>query len=142
MKMILDEIKRANMTALKNKDQNARAVYSVVMTKAMLETVKKREKNEELQDEDMVRIIQKTIKELTDESDSYRKAQNLTQAEKIEKQKEIISVYLPKMLGEEEIKQIILSLEDKSIPSVMKHFKQNYAGKVDMGLVNKVLREI
>lgn len=142
MKMILDEIKRANMTALKNKDQNARAVYSVVMTKAMLETVKKREKNEELQDEDMVRIIQKTIKELTDESDSYRKAQNLTQAENIEKQKEIISVYLPKMLGEEEIKQIILSLEDKSIPSVMKHFKQNYAGKVDMGLVNKVLREI
>ncbi len=140
--MILDEIKRANMTALKNKDQNARAVYSVVMTKAMLETVKKREKNEELQDEDMVRIIQKTIKELTDESDSYRKAQNLTQAENIEKQKEIISVYLPKMLGEEEIKQIILSLEDKSIPSVMKHFKQNYAGKVDMGLVNKVLREI
>ena len=142
MKMILDEIKRANMTALKNKDQNARAVYSVVMTKAMLETVKKREKNEELQDEDMVRIIQKTIKELTDESDSYRKAQNLTQAENIEKQKEIISVYLPKMLGEEEIKQIILSLEDKSIPSVMKHFKQNYAGKVDMGLANKVLREI
>ena len=142
MKMILDEIKRANMAALKNKDQNARAVYSVVMTKAMLETVKKREKNEELQDEDMVRIIQKTIKELTDESDSYRKAQNLTQAENIEKQKEIISVYLPKMLGEEEIKQIILSLEDKSIPSVMKHFKQNYAGKVDMGLVNKVLREI
>lgn len=140
--MILDEIKRANMTALKNKDQNARAVYSVVMTKAMLETVKKREKNEELQDEDMVRIIQKTIKELTDESDSYRKAQNLTQAENIEKQKEIISVYLPKMLGEEEIKQIILSLEDKSIPSVMKHFKQNYAGKVDMGLVNKILREI
>ena len=140
--MILDEIKRANMVALKNKDQNARAVYSVVMTKAMLETVKKREKNEELQDEDMVRIIQKTIKELTDESDSYRKAQNLTQAENIEKQKEIISVYLPKMLGEEEIKQIILSLEDKSIPSVMKHFKQNYAGKVDMGLVNKVLREI
>lgn len=142
MKMILDEIKRANMVALKNKDQNARAVYSVVMTKAMLETVKKREKNEELQDEDMVRIIQKTIKELTDESDSYRKAQNLTQAENIEKQKEIISVYLPKMLGEEEIKKIILSLEDKSIPSVMKHFKQNYAGKVDMGLVNKVLREI
>ena len=140
--MILDEIKRANMAALKNKDQNARAVYSVVMTKAMLETVKKREKNEELQDEDMVRIIQKTIKELTDESDSYRKAQNLEQAENIEKQKEIISVYLPKMLGEEEIKQIILSLEDKSIPSVMKHFKQNYAGKVDMGLVNKILREI
>ena len=41
--MILDEIKKANMVALKEKNQTARAIYSVVMTKAMLETVKKRE---------------------------------------------------------------------------------------------------
>ena len=140
--MILDEIKRANMVALKNKDQNARAVYSVVMTKAMLETVKKREKNEELLDEDMVRIIQKTIKELTDESESYEKAGNLEQSKNILQQKEIISIYLPKMLEEAEIKNIILSLDDKSIPSIMKHFKQNYLGKVDMALVSKVLKEI
>lgn len=140
--MILDEIKRANMVALKNKDQNARAVYSVVMTKAMLETVKKREKNEELTDEDMVRIIQKTIKELTDESESYEKAGNLEQSKNILQQKEIISIYLPKMLEEAEIKNIILSLDDKSIPSVMKHFKQNYLGKVDMALVSKTLKEI
>lgn len=140
--MILDEIKRANMVALKNKDQNARAVYSVVMTKAMLETVKKREKNEELTDEDMIRIIQKTIKELTDESESYEKAGNLEQSKNILQQKEIISIYLPKMLEEVEIKNIILSLDDKSIPSVMKHFKQNYLGKVDMALVSKTLKEI
>lgn len=140
--MILDEIKRANMVALKNKDQNARAVYSVVMTKAMLETVKKREKNEELTDEDMIRIIQKTIKELTDESESYEKAGNLEQSKNILQQKEIISIYLPKMLEEAEIKNIILSLDDKSIPSVMKHFKQNYLGKVDMSLVSKTLKEI
>ena len=140
--MILDEIKRANMVALKNKDQNARAVYSVVMTKAMLETVKKREKNEELTDEDMIRIIQKTIKELTDESESYEKAGNLEQSKNILQQKEIISIYLPKMLEEAEIKNIILSLDDKSIPSVMKHFKQNYLGKVDMALVSKTLKEI
>lgn len=140
--MILDEIKHANMVALKNKDQNARAVYSVVMTKAMLETVKKREKNEELTDEDMIRIIQKTIKELTDESESYEKAGNLEQSKNILQQKEIISIYLPKMLEEAEIKNIILSLDDKSIPSVMKHFKQNYLGKVDMALVSKILKEI
>ena len=140
--MILDEIKRANMVALKNKDQNARAVYSVVMTKAMLETVKKREKNEELTEEDMIRIIQKTIKELTDESESYEKAGNLEQSKNILQQKEIISIYLPKMLDETEIKKIILTLDDKSIPSVMKHFKQNYLGKVDMSLVSKVLKEI
>ena len=44
------------------------------------------------------------------------------------------------MLSEQEIKDIINAMEDKSIPSAMKHFKANYAGKVDMGLVNKVAR--
>ena len=140
--MILDEIKKANMLALKNKDQNARAVYSVVMTKAMLETVRKRESNEQFTDVDMIKIIQKTIKELTDESESYLKANNPAQAENINKQKDIISVYLPQMMSEEEIKNVILALPDKSVPSVMKHFKQNYAGKVDMSLVNKVLKSL
>ena len=140
--MILDEIKKANMVALKNKDQNARAVYSVVMTKAMLETVRKRESNEQFTDVDMIKIIQKTIKELTDESESYLKANNPAQSENINKQKDIISVYLPQMMSEEEIKNVILALPDKSVPSVMKHFKQNYAGKVDMSLVNKVLKSL
>jgi len=139
--MILDEIKKANMTALKEKNQTARAIYSVVMTKAMLETVKKREKGEELTDADMTQILQKTIKELTDEAQSYVTAGKTEQAEEIEKQKEIISVYLPKLLSEEEIYNIIAAQDDKSIPNIMKHFKANYAGKVDMAKVSAVLKQ-
>lgn len=140
--MILDEIKKANVQAMKDRNQNARAVYSVVMTKAMLETVKKREKGEQLQDSDMVQILQKTIKELADEKESFEKAGNQTQANLIEEQSKIISAYLPKMLDENEIKTIILSLPDHSIPTVMKHFKQNYAGKVDMAKVSSVLKTL
>ena len=44
------------------------------------------------------------------------------------------------MLSEEEIKKEIASLEDKSLPAVMKHFKTNFAGKVEMGLVSKIAR--
>lgn len=139
--MILDEIKKANMTALKEKNQTARAIYSVVMTKAMLETVKKREKGEELTDADMTQILQKTIKELTDEAQSYVTAGKTEQAEEIEKQKEIISVYLPKLLSEEEIYNIIAAQDDKSIPNIMRHFKANYAGKVDMAKVSAVLKQ-
>ena len=138
--MILDDIKKANIEALKAKNSNARAVYGVVMTKAMLETVKKREKNEELTDADMVAILQKTIKELTDEQDSYKKVGNTEQANLIEQQKNTIAVFLPKMMSDEEIEKIISSLDDKSIPIVMKHFKQNYAGKVDMSRVSQVLK--
>ncbi len=138
--MILDDIKKANIEALKAKNSNARAVFGVVMTKAMLETVKKREKNEELTDADMVAILQKTIKELTDEQDSYKKVGNTEQANLIEQQKNTIAVFLPKMMSDEEIEKVISSLDDKSIPAVMKHFKQNYAGKVDMSRVSQVLK--
>ena len=52
--MILDEIKKANIQALKDKNAIARTIYGVVSNKAMLETIKKREKGEELTDVDMV----------------------------------------------------------------------------------------
>lgn len=139
--MILDDIKKANMVALKEKNQTARNIYSIVMTKAMLETVKKREKNEELTDADMVAILQKTIKELTDEAESYKTAGKPEQAQEIEAQKAVIEQYLPKMLDEDEIYNIIAAQEDKTIPSIMKFFKANYAGKVDMSKVSAVLKK-
>lgn len=139
--MIFEEIKKANLQALKDKNQTARAIYSVVITKGMLETVKKREKNEELTDVDMVQIIQKTIKELKDEEESYLKANNPKEAEKVAKQKEAISKYLPAMLEEGEIFDIISGQPDKSIGAVMRHFKTNYAGKVEMSKVQEVLKK-
>ena len=44
------------------------------------------------------------------------------------------------MMSEDEIRNIIANLEDKSMPSIMRHFKANFAGKVDMQLVNKIAR--
>lgn len=139
--MILDEIKKANVQAMKDRDQNARAIYGVVMTKAMLEQVKKREKNEELTDVDMVAILQKAIKELTDEGENYKKAGNQTQLELIETQKALIEKFLPQMMSEDEIYEVIANQEDKSIPAIMKYFKANYAGKVEMAKVQMVLKK-
>ena len=93
-------------------------------------------------DADVIRLIMKFGKELDEEREGYVQANRLEDAEKIAKQKEAISVFLPKMLSEEEIRGIIAKLDDKSIPSVMKHFKANYDGQVDMGLVNKIARSL
>lgn len=139
--MILDEIKKANIEALKNKDTNARTIYGVVSNKAMLETIKKREKGESLTDADMVQILQKTIKELTEEAENYLKVGNKLENENILKQRMLLEKFLPRMMDESEIKEIISSLLDKSIPNVMKHFKTNYAGKCDMKLVSEIARQ-
>ena len=138
--MIIDEIKKDNVQAMKDKNALARAIYGVVMNKVLLASIEAKKDGKELNDTDVVQILQKTIKELTEEKENYIKAGNTVEAENIEKQKEILTKYLPQMLSEEEIKNIINAMEDKSIPSVMKHFKANYAGKVDMSLVNRVAR--
>ena len=139
--MIIDEIKKANMQAMKDRNVQARAIYGVVMNKAMLNKIEKKEKGLEQTDADLVQILQKTIKELDEEKENYIKAGNSEQAQNIEMQKNLISIYLPKMMSEDEIRAVIEKLEDKSIPSVMKHFKANFNGKVDMGTVNKIARE-
>ena len=139
--MIIDEIKKANMQAMKDRNVQARAIYGVVMNKAMLNKIEKKEKGLQQTDADLVQILQKTIKELDEEKENYIKAGNSEQAQNIEMQKNLISIYLPKMMSEDEIRSVIGALEDKSIPSIMKHFKANFNGKVDMGTVNKIARE-
>lgn len=140
--MLIDEIKKDNVQAMKDKNTLARAIFGVVMNKVLLHGIECKKDGKEQTDADVVQILQKTIKELTEEKENYIKAGNETEANNIEIQKEILTKYLPQMLSEDEIKNIIASMEDKSIPSIMKHFKAEYAGKVDMGLVNRVARSL
>ncbi len=139
--MIYEDIKKANVQAMKDKDSVARSIYSVLMNKLMLETIRKREKGEELTDADASNILQKAIKELSDEKENYSKVGNQEQVEAIKKQIEIVEKYLPKMLTKQEIADIIAGLDDKSIPAVMKYFKSNYNGQCDMRVVQEVLRQ-
>lgn len=140
--MLVETIKKANIQAMKDKDVVARSIYSVILNKIMLETIKKRETGAELSDGDVANILQKTIKELEEEKENYLKVGNQEEADKSVRQIEIAKTYLPKMLSEEEIEKIITSMEDKSIPSVMKHFKTNYNGQCDMRLVQEVLKRL
>ncbi len=140
--MIEEQIKKANIEAMKNKDTLARAFYSVLMNKILLEKIAKGQRDQMLADADVSNIIQKVIKELNDEKENYEKVGNTEQVEIIEKQIAIASSYLPKQLSKDEIKDVILSLPDKTVPTVMKHFKANYNGQVDMRQVQEVLKEI
>ena len=108
----------------------------------MLLEINKREKGEELEDADVVSLIQKTLKELEDEISNFEKVNNAVKVESLREQMKYIEKFLPAMLKEDEISSIIEGLADKSIPSIMKHFKVNYAGKCEMKMVQEVLKNI
>ena len=138
--MILENLKKANVEAIKNHDTNARALYSVLLNKIKLEEINRRQAGIELKDADVATILQKACKELGEEKANYEKVGNSEMADKIAEQITLVESYLPKMLSEAEIKKIISTLADKSLPSVMKFFKQNYQGACDMRLVSEIAK--
>lgn len=138
--MLIEDIKKANVEAMKNKDANLRSIYSVLINKHLQATINARTTNSEVTDEDMIKIIQKTIKELDEEAENYRKVNHMDEVKNIELQKSAIEKYLPQMLSDEEIYNIINKLDDKSVPVVMHHFKANYNAVCDMKKVNEILR--
>ena len=141
--MILEEINKANVQAFKEKNALVKDIISVIKSRAKLLEVEKRTKGgEQVTDADMANLIQKLIKELAEAVENYQKVNNVAEVENLQKQIDFCKAFLPKTLSKDEIKTIILGLDDKSVPSVMKHFKANYAGAVDMREVQEVLKSL
>ena len=140
--MLIDELKKANIEAMKARDNDARAALSVVLTRYKLQEVEARSQGKEIGDPECLSIIQKVLKELGDEKEGYLKVNNLDRANAITKQEETLKGYLPQQLSADEIRSEIAKLDDKSMPSIMKHFKANFAGKVDMALVSSIARNL
>lgn len=72
--MIYQQLKDANIAALKNHDVNARSVLSVLLNKIKLAEIEKRTQNAPLTDADVVAVLQKTLKELAEEKEAFQKA--------------------------------------------------------------------
>ena len=140
--MLIDEIKKANMQALKDKDKATRAALSTVINKYMLLNVENKAKGKETTDADVISIHQKSVKELEEEKNMFVKAARQDKIDEMNIQINAVKKYLPEMMSEDEIRKIISGLEDKSVKSVMAYFKENYAGKVEMAKVSQVLRSL
>ena len=139
--MLKDDIKNARIQAMKAHDKTVSGVLSVVLNKIMLAEIELRAKGAELKDADVIQVLQKCEKELLEERAGFEKAGRVEKTEDLDKQIAAVKVFMPKMMDEKEISEVISTLEDKSVPAVMRYFKAEYAGKCDMRLVSEVLKK-
>ena len=135
------ELKKAKMVALKEHDVNKQNVLGVLIANFQKAEIEKKAKGQELTDADIVSLLNKALKELEDEKDMYLKGGKADEAQNSQAQMDILKGYMPQMMSETEIHDVIDSLADKSIKAVMIEFKTKYAGKADMSLVNKIAKE-
>ncbi len=140
--MTLEEFKKQKIEMMKAHNKDGVSALNLIITKVMNLTIEKRSVGEEVTEADIATLLKKAEKELIEEREGFEKANRQENVVSLNNQIEIIKTYLPKMLSEEEVKSIIASLEDKTLPSVMKHFKINYQGKADMKMVSDIAKSL
>lgn len=139
--MTLEQFKKEKVEAMKNHDKDTVSALNVIITKIMSLTIEKRATNEVVSEADIDTLLKKAEKELIEEKEGFEKAGRTENVASLTKQIEVIKKYLPEMLSEDKIREIISTLEDKTLPSVMKYFKLNYQGKADMKVVSTIAKE-
>ena len=140
--MLFDDLKKAKMAAMKEHNKVKSDTLGVAIAKAMLVNTEKKAKGEELTDAEMIGILQKTVKELEEEKANYVQLGRSDDAANVDAQIDYIKEYLPAMMNDDEIRNIILGMEDKSVGTVMKTFKAKYAGQADMKKVQEILKSL
>lgn len=140
---INSDLKEALKAGNAEKRDTLRFIVSAIKN-AEIEKIKK---EEGLNDEEVIEVVSRQIKQRKDSVEQYKKGNRPDLAEKENKEIEILLKYLPKQLSEEEIrkevKKTILQMGASSdnFGKIMGETMRNLKGKADGNAVKKILQE-
>lgn len=132
--------------AMKSGDKFKLSVLRMLKSALLLEA-KAVNKDHELTDEEVIKVIKKQVKTRKDSIAEYQKYNKLDEVESLEKEVEILNVYLPEEMSEAEIVKVIdevfeivkpTSMKDMGL--IMKELNTRITN-ADMSLVSKLVKE-
>lgn len=145
MIILLDKINSDIVLAMKSKDSLKLSTLRMLKGAIDLERINK--KLEKVSDEDIVSIISKQIKTRKESIAEFLKGGRQDLVEKTNEEINILSVYMPKMLSEDEISVFVdeaiskvNATSIKDMGSVMKELSAKLKGKADMSLVSAIIK--
>ena len=108
-----------------------------------------KDKNIVLNDSEVIKVLKSMIKRNKDSYDQFMNASRQELADKEKKEMDLLSTYLPEVLGEVEteeiVKKILTELEISSIKEMgkaMGMIKNNHGDTVDMSLVSTFIKKL
>jgi uncharacterized protein YqeY len=132
--------------AMKNRDTLKSSVLSFLRA-AMINTAMEKKKKS-LEDNDVIGVIKKQVKQRQDSIEQFQKGNRQDLADKEISELVILKAYLPEELSSNEIKKIVEecvaltgALGMKDMGRVMKEANARIAGKADSKLVSDLVRE-
>ncbi len=138
--MILKEQVNANyIKAFKSKNTIEKNLLSVV--KGEIQTVEKNTGVGNLSDEDVIKILNKTAKSLS-ETITALGSENSESLANVKLELDIIRGYLPKEMSREEVTNVINELLSKNITNIGAIMKEFSTVQVDKKMVSDVIKEL
>jgi uncharacterized protein YqeY len=142
--MIKEQINKDYMIAFKAKNTVAKNLLSVV--KGEIQTIEKNTAVENMSDEDVLKILQKSAKSLRETISSLEKTQtgmyfsnDLVSARE---ELSIIESYLPKQMSKDEVTQKVTELVNSGITQMGAIMKEFASLPVDKKMVSEVVKEL
>ena len=129
--MLLGKIQTDQLSALKARDQEKLNILRYILAQI---NYKKIDKKSDLTDDEIVQVLRKVQKELDETIESAKQAKRENLRNDAEKQKAVVTQYLPKEISDEEVKKEI----EKIIGLNKAVFNANK--KAVIGIVMKELR--
>ena len=138
-------IEEAVKVSMKNRDKEITSTLRMAISELKKEEIDKRI---DLEDEQVIQILQRMIKQRKDSYTQFSDAGRNELAEKEQNEINILSDFLPEQLSEEELNSIVKEVIKETAASgpqdmgkVMSSLKQKIQGNADMGLVSKIVKE-
>ncbi len=146
--MLRDEINTALKDAMKARDERRVSTLRLVNAALKNADLEAQGKGKQaLSDEELLGLLQKLIKQRQEAVELYDKAGRTELADRERGEIEIITAYLPKQMSEAEaqaaVAQVIKATGATSIKDmgkVMAALKQGYAGRLDFGKANGLVK--
>ena len=146
MNTLENKIQSDLVQAMKEKDTARVSALRSIKT-AIMETKTAANGKKDLEDGDIVKIIQKLSKQRDEAATIYEENKRPDLAESERKEQDVLNTYLPKMLTESEVEEIVAkTITDlgatsmKDMGKVMGFINKTYAGQVDGSVVSRIVK--
>ena len=143
---LMDKVQQDMYIAMKSGNQIKTSTLRTLLSKLK---DKKIDNEGNLTDSDSIKVNQKLVKQRKESADIYRNADREELAIKEEAELFELETYLPEMMSENEIRQLIQDFIQETgaknmadIGKIMASVMQHGAGKVDGKKANKIVREL
>lgn len=143
--MLLDTIVKDMTQAMKEQDKFKLSVLRMLKSALQMEKINKKS---DLDDNEVIKLIKKQVKMRKDSIAEFEKYGKTEEVDNLNKEIEVLSVYLPEELSVAEIEkgldEIFSRVQPTSIKDmgrVMKEVQEKFGATVDTSVVSKMVKE-